>query len=119
VNKRKKSFKDLATLVLIALAFIVIGQGLFQEPGSGWKTDFDKASIDMDEVISGGVPRDGIPPIDNPIFVEAALAVELSPRSPVIALEIDGDARAYPLEVLTRHEIVNDVVGGMNIATTW
>ncbi len=119
MNKRKKSFKDLATLVLIALAFIVLGRGLFQGPGSGWKTDFDNASIDMDEVISGGVPRDGIPPIDDPTFVEAALAVELSPQSPVIALEIEGDARAYPLEVLTRHEIVNDVVSGAPIAVTF
>ncbi len=119
MNKRKKRFKDLATLALIALAFIVVGRGIFQDPGSGWKTDFDMSAIDMDEVISGGVPRDGIPPIDNPIFVEAALAHELSPQSPVIALEIAGDARAYPLEVLTRHEIVNDVVSGAPIAVTF
>lgn len=119
MNKRKNSIKDLATLALIALVFIALGQGLFQGPGDGWKTDFDNAAIDMDEVISGGVPRDGIPPIDDPTFVEASLAVELSPQSPVIALEIAGAARAYPLEVLTRHEIVNDVVGGAPIAITF
>ena len=119
MNKRKKRIKDLATLALIALVFIVLGRGIFQEAGSGWKTDFDKSAIDMDEVISGGVPRDGIPPIDNPQFVEAALAIDLSPQSPVIALEIAGDARAYPLEVLTRHEIVNDVVGGAPVAVTF
>jgi len=120
VNKRKKSFKDLATLVLIALAFIVIGQGLFQEPGSGWKTDFDKASIDMDEVISGGVPRDGIPPIDNPQFDDIATADQwLQSASPVIALEIDGIARAYPLAILTRHEIANDVINDVPIAVTF
>lgn len=119
MNKSRNRFKDVATLALIAAVFIAVGQGLFQDPGSGWKTDFDKTAIDMDEVISGGVPRDGIPPIDDPVFVEAALAVELSPRSPVIALEIDGDARAYPLEVLTRHEIVNDVVSSAPIAVTF
>ena len=119
MTKRKKNVKDVAYLVLIVAAFIVVGQGLFQTPGSGWKTDFDNAAIDMDEVISGGVPRDGIPPIDDPRFVEAAHAVELSPQSPVIALDIEGDARAYPLEVLTRHEIVNDVVSGVPVAVTF
>lgn len=117
--KRKKNLKDLAYLVLLVAAFIVVGQGLFQISGSGWKTDFDNAAIDMDEVVSGGVPRDGIPPIDNPTFVEAAHAVELSSISPVVALEIEGDARAYPLEVLTRHEIVNDVVSGVPVAVTF
>ncbi len=119
MNKRKKSIKDLATLALIALIFIVVGRALLLDTGSGWKTDFDLTAIDMDEVISGGVPRDGIPPIDEPFFVEAAHAIELSPQSPVIALEIAGDARAYPLEVLTRHEIVNDIVGGAPVAVTF
>ena len=41
------------------------------------------------------------------------------PQSPVISINVNGDARAYPLEVLTRHEIVNDVVGGMPVAVTF
>ena len=43
----------------------------------------------------------------------------LSEKSPVIALSINGDARAYPLEVLTRHEIVNDIVGDVPVAVTF
>ena len=86
---------------------------------NGWETDFASAIIDLDEVISGGVPRDGIPPIDKPVFDEAQSVQRLMVNSPVISLTINGDSRAYPLEVLTRHEIVNDVVGGLPVAVTF
>ena len=72
------------------------------------------------EIISGGVGRDGIPPIDNPQFDDLATADEwLQPASPVIALEIDGVARAYPLAILTRHEIANDIVSDIPVAVTF
>ncbi len=86
----------------------------------GWQTDFCLRNIEFNEVRSGGVGRDGIPPIDDPIYEDIAAATTwLQPQSPVIALEIDGDARAYPLAILTWHEIVNDVVGGQPIAVTF
>lgn len=72
------------------------------------------------EIISGGVGRDGIPPIDNPTFDDLALAdTWLQDASPVIAVEIDGIARAYPLAILTRHEIANDSIGQTPIAVTF
>ncbi len=74
----------------------------------------------FDEIISGGVGRDGIPPIDNPQFDDLETAdAWLQEASPVIALEIDGVARAYPLAILTRHEIANDVVSGVPVAVTF
>ncbi len=74
----------------------------------------------FDEIISGGVPRDGIPPIDDPTFDSVETADEwLEPQSPVIAVEVDGVARAYPLAILTRHEIVNDVIGETPAAVTF
>ena len=74
----------------------------------------------FDEIISGGVGRDGIPPIDNPQFDDLETAdAWLQDYSPVIALEIDGVARAYPLAILTRHEIANDIVGGVPVAVTF
>jgi len=88
---------------------------------SDWEqTDFCQHSIAYDEVLSGGPPPDGIPPIDNPQFeaLDAASAW-LQPQSPVLALELDGAARAYPLAILTWHEIVNDVVGDVPIAVTF
>ena len=72
------------------------------------------------EIMSGGVGRDGIPPIDNPLFDDLATAdLWLQPSSPVIAIEVDGIARAYPLAILTRHEIANDVIGDIPVAVTF
>ncbi|MCH8206904.1 MAG: DUF3179 domain-containing protein, partial [Chloroflexi bacterium] len=73
----------------------------------GWLTDFSLHSVPYDEILSGGPPRDGIPPIDNPKFTTPAGASEwLGDLEPVIAFELNGDARAYPLQILTWHEIV-------------
>jgi hypothetical protein len=85
------------------------------------KTDFCLYQEGVfDEILSGGVPRDGIPPIDNPSFDSIDVASEwLQPQSPVIAVELDDVARAYPLAILTRHEIVNDVIGETPIAVTF
>ena len=82
-------------------------------------TDFTKASVDFDEILSGGPPKDGIPSIDAPKFVPVAEVTDLGPQEPVIGLVIDGDARAYPLRILTWHEIANDVVGGVPVAVTY
>ena len=84
----------------------------------GWKTDFTKKAVELKEIMSGGPPRDGIPPIDDPEFVPTSKA-ELGDMEPVISVKIGDDARAYPLSVLIWHEIVNDVVGGVPIAVTY
>ncbi len=83
------------------------------------RTDFTRAAADLSEILSGGPPKDGIPAIDDPVFVPVAAVTDLTDQEPVIALEIGGDARAYPLRVLTWHEIVNDVVGGLPVAVTY
>lgn len=86
----------------------------------GWtKTDFSKTSVKLEEVFSGGPPRDGIPPIDNPEFEPVARITDLSGREPVMSLEIEGDARAYPLRIMIWHEIVNDTVGGKPVSVTY
>ncbi|MDE2836237.1 MAG: DUF3179 domain-containing (seleno)protein [Chloroflexota bacterium] len=85
-----------------------------------WETDFRFHTVPYEEVISGGVGRDGIPPIDDPRFVSVTEANEwLADAEPVIALELNGEAKAYPLQVLTRHEIVNDELGGVPVSATY
>ncbi|MFN0192323.1 MAG: DUF3179 domain-containing protein [Aestuariivirga sp.] len=82
----------------------------------GWnKTDFTKLRVNAEEIISGGPPRDGIPPIDDPAFETITARHDLSANEPVIGLEIGGDARAYPLRILMWHEIVNDQVGVVTV----
>jgi hypothetical protein len=85
-----------------------------------WNTNWNKHTIEYDELLSGGPPRDGIPSIDEPKFIAPEEAAEwLADNEPVIALEIGGVARAYPLQILTWHEIVNDVVGDVPVIVTF
>lgn len=84
------------------------------------ETDFSRHAVPFGEILSGGPPRDGIPSIDAPAFEPVpALGARLAGREPVMSLEIDGDARAYPLSILVWHEIVNDEVAGRPVAVTY
>ena len=63
---------------------------------------------------------DAIPAISNPQFVTAIEAEDwMEPTEQVLGLSINGDHRAYSIRMLSRHEIVNDVVGGVPVAVTW
>lgn len=111
-----------------AFAYIILGLLVAVPPvhanpdswrAAGWKTDFAKTTVDFAEIISGGPPRDGIPSIDRPVFRQAAKIDDIGANEPVIRLEVGGVARAYPLRVLTWHEIVNDTVAGIPVAVTY
>jgi Protein of unknown function (DUF3179) len=109
-------------MVLALVVWVMAGPPLGAEPAH-WRlewpqTDFTRHSVDLDEIIPGGPPRDGIPAIDAPEVVPVAEA-SLPEDEPVIGLVINGDARAYPLRILIWHEIVNDVVGGVPVAITY
>lgn len=87
-----------------------------------WGTDFARTIIDLNELLVGipaSDPRDRIPPIDDPSFGSVAEIDWLADQEPGVLVEIDGDARFYPLAVLTRHEIVNDEVGETPVAVTY
>ena len=75
--------------------------------------------VDPASVRSGGPPPDGIPPIDEPRFLRADDVTFLADDEPVLAFEVDGDARAYPVQILIWHEIVNDTVGDTPVAITY
>lgn len=63
---------------------------------------------------------DAIPAILAPEMVGADAADEwMVDNEPVVGLSINGDNRAYSIPMLSRHEIVNDVVGGQPVAVTW
>ena len=102
---------------------LLLASPAFADPGrwtrEGWKTDFSRTSIAFGEILSGGPPRDGIPSIDNPVFAAASEVSTIGDREPVIRLQVGDDVRAYPLQILTWHEIVNDTVGGVPVAVTY
>ena len=85
----------------------------------GWKTDFGKNLMPLSEIVSGGVGKDQIPSIDQPKFEKATAISRYGDREPVIELQVGATARAYPLSILTWHEIVNDEVEGRPIAVTY
>jgi hypothetical protein len=90
------------------------------DPASGLETNFCLHSVDYNEILSGGPPPDGIPPLDDPNFDSIAEGDSwLADVQPVIALAVGDEARAYPLAILTRHEIANDEVGGVPVAVTF
>jgi hypothetical protein len=85
-----------------------------------FSTDFSKHSVPYGEIMSGGPPKDGIPPIDFPSYVSIDEADEwLEPVEPVILVQVGEESRAYPLQILTWHEIVNDTLGGLPLAVTF
>jgi hypothetical protein len=69
----------------------------------------------LEEIVWGGVRKDGIPALTNPEHIAAADASYLEDDELVFGIEINGDARAYPLRILDWHEMVNDVVGGVPV----
>ncbi len=90
---------------------------------TGWNTDWSKRTISLSELVVGigrPDPRDVIPPIDDPAFETVEEAAEwLVDREPVVSLELNGQARAYPLRILTSHEVVNDEFAGRAIVVSY
>ena len=85
-----------------------------------WRTDFRRHTVPLSEIVSGGPPKDGIPALSRPRLETVASADRwLAPREPVMVVEHDGAARAYPLQILLWHEIVNDNLGNLPIAVTF
>ena len=131
----KVSGYTVSTSVLVLLTLFACGQAESQtsEVGQGavldvrvpfstqgWKTDFSKHSVSLDEILSGGPPKDGIPAVDEPRFVSVNEADGwLGDREPIIVFEHDGEVRGYPWQILIWHEIVNDELAGIPVTVTY
>jgi len=90
-----------------------------------FKTDFSRHTVPYAEILSGGPPKDGIPAIDDPKFVTVAEAdAWLRDVEPVVLVQAASaqggrEARAYPLQILTWHELVNDTLAGVPLTITF
>ena len=110
----------LSTFILIlsinqSLAQIIDQRGVNQQ----WDTDLNSSIIPLNELMAL-LPRDRIKPIDDPTFYNVEVgATVFSEKEPVIAVEYNGVAKAYPLSILLAHEIVNDEISGLKIAATF
>ena len=80
----------------------------------------EKHIVPLDQIVSGGPPPDGIPAIDSPKFVSVVEGdTFLGNSDKIVGININDDIRAYPLQILVWHEIVNDNVGGVPVAVTY
>lgn len=75
--------------------------------------------IRMEEIVWGGVQKDGIPALTNPSFVRAKEAKYLNNSDLIFGVEINGDVRAYPYRIMDWHEMFNDVVGGVPVSLAY
>lgn len=139
-----KRFIVIGSTLVIGLALFVAFRGghvsapgfvkaQFGNPLNVLKVDTEKANIPIGDILSGGPPPQGIPalgfsgdwtevarPTDAPNFVSQDEASNwLGAAEPVIAMRIGDEAKAYPLQILTWHEIVNDTLGGRPVAVTF
>ena len=85
---------------------------LFLKPGV-------EHEIRLEEIDWGGVRKDGIPALINPIHINPSEATYLQDDELVFGVSINGDARAYPLRILDWHEMFNDVIGDVSVALAY
>ena len=78
-----------------------------------------KSIIRIEEIVWGGVVKDGIPDLKDPAVVSAVEAGYLQPEDRVFGVSINGQHRAYPLRIMNRHEMANDIVGGVPFALAY
>src|ERR671919_556779 len=128
-GSRSLWFAALGAALVVSLAFagyqLVTRTQAGPEPAAGGAVEEQPldsgaggARLDPGDIVDV-IPMDGIPAIDEPVFQSVSEADWLADQEPVIAFELGGDARAYPLLILTWHEIVNDEVGGTPVAVTY
>ena len=107
----------LLALVGLLIGATVYGLAVSAGPTNGF--DLGNSLLPVDEILHGGPPRDGIPALSDPEMLPAARADHVEARDRVVGIEIAGQARAYPIDILNWHEIVNDEIDGRRFAITY
>jgi Protein of unknown function (DUF3179) len=111
-------------LCVFLILFLSCGPALFAQQEVNkvyqkWQTDKSKHSVDLNE-FRALLKRDGIPPIYKPKFwTQKEAGTTFFEHEPIIAVELNGEARAYPLSILMFHEIVNDEMQGTPFIATF
>lgn len=107
-------------LAALLLAAACLCAGCRDEPPAPALNGFelDPTSVPVDEILRGGPPRDGIPALVSPPTVPANEA-SWEPGDMVLGVELGGETRAYPIGILTWHELVNDELGGRPILVSF
>jgi len=117
--------REAAPLVSLACALLVIGGAVFAWRGRGrWA----RVALVGSLLVAGGaawLARQNhfewiFNPLKNPAYASGAEAAAfVDPADMVIAVELRGDAVAYPVRQMAYHHLVNDQVGGVPIVSTY
>lgn len=113
-----------AVLVVLFTAIAIEYQpsviGGYSNELQGWRTNTAKKLISIEELSAGGPGKDDIPAITAPKFQKPFDVLRwLVDREPVISVTVGKTTRAYPLQILIWHEIINDRIEGVPIAVTF
>ncbi len=106
-------------LALCSLLVGVTGYQLATSAGASNGFDLSNSILPANEIRHGGPPRDGIPALSDPEMLPNEAVDYIQPRDRIVGIEIDGQARAYPIDILNWHEIVNDSIGDSRFAITY
>jgi hypothetical protein len=119
---RKSAILSLSLLIGLYLAWMpaVFAGPPFPYMNDWLDTDFSSTTIILSDIIEGGPGKDGIQSIDQPAFESIESAEKwLDDREPVIVFSNGAKSKAYPLQILIYHEIVNDQLGDEKISITY
>ncbi|UCE78552.1 MAG: DUF3179 domain-containing protein [Nitrospiraceae bacterium] len=102
---------------MFIFAIIVLAPPSLNLFASSW--DFSRHSIPVDEIQSGGPPRDGIPALFDPKFVAADKADFMRDDEMILGVFHNGIARAFPTRIMSWHELVNLNFGDTPVLVSW
>jgi len=105
-----------ALLLIFVSPFLSVNE-VVAETVNGF--DLSNSIVPQSEIFSGGPPRDGIPALTDPKFISVAKADWLKSDSRILGVYINGIAKAYPLQIMNWHEIVNDTFGKKHALITY
>ena len=78
-----------------------------------------RSNVRVEEIVWGGVAKDGIPDLTDAPVIKGEDAEYLDPEDRVFGVSFNGEHRAYPHRIVNAHEMANDVVGGVPFALAY
>ena len=107
---------------LLAIVISLLFSGFIADiAASSEKNGFDLSNslIPSRKILSGGPNRDGIPAINHPKFLKSGESIVLQPDDRILGMTYQGISKAYPINILNHHEIVNDQFAGEPVVITY
>ncbi len=115
--KSYSSEKKYLSILYLAICLLLTHSAGFASFNNGF--DLTVSLIDSNKIFAGGPPKDGIPAINTPKFIDPEKASYLQGSDRILGVEINGVSRAYPIAILNWHEIVNDQIDNTYFAVTY